>query len=86
MTAITEAVAPGDLIRAFPLKSLQDSVNSVLAQIPPDKHVAVIAYANTGGAKLGVFARMPAGFSFMGTLDKPWSGQLRAEAVLAWTR
>lgn len=86
MTSTLETAAPGDLIRAFPLKSLQDSVEKVLSELPPGKNVAVVAYANTGGAKLGAFARLGHGWSFMGTLDKPWKGQLQAEAVIAWSR
>jgi hypothetical protein len=55
-----------------------------LAQIPSDKHAAVIAYANTDGAKLAAFVRIGDDFSFVGTLDKRYGKPLQAEAALVW--
>jgi hypothetical protein len=76
----------GDLIRAFPISDLRASIDKALATIPPGDNVAVVAYANTEGAKLAAFARIGAGFSFMGVLEKPYGKALQAEAALVWSR
>jgi hypothetical protein len=79
-------VADGDLIRAFPVSSLRESINKALATIPADKNIAVIAYANTNEVKLAAFARIGGDFSFMGVLEKPYGKTLQAEAALVWTK
>jgi hypothetical protein len=77
-------VADGDLVRAFPVSSLRASIDAALAQVPPGKPAAVIAYADMDGAKLAAFVRIGSDLSFVGTLDKRWGKPLKAEAVVAW--
>ncbi len=79
-------MADGDLIRAFPASDLRQSIDKALAAVPQGDNVAVIAYANTEGAKLAAFARIGGGFSFMGVLEKPYGKTLQAEAALVWSR
>lgn len=90
MSTPTIPVEGADLIRQFPVSSLRESIDRALATIPEGKHVAAIAFAEAQGgqmrARLAVMARIGGDWSCMGVLEKPWSGKLRAEAALVWSR
>ena len=78
-----------DEVRRFPASAdLLAQVDAILGAIPPDHRVAVVAAADlaTGEMRLAVMYRLPAGFSFMGYLDKPYKGALTGGAELRWSR
>lgn len=75
----------GQEIRSFPVSALRESIDRAIATIPEGHHAAVIAYADLNGARMAAFAKLGGGWSFMGTLEKPWKGPLKAEAALAWS-
>lgn len=78
---ITETV-----IRKFSDENVQASINKVLNELPQDKNGAVVAFANQEKASLAVMARLGTYWSVVGVLEKPWKGELQAEAAVrfAW--
>lgn len=84
---VTGVVEPevGQEIRAFPITSLRESIDKAIASIPEGHHVAVVAYADLKGARMAAYAKLGGGWSFVGVLEKPWKGELKAEAALAWS-
>jgi hypothetical protein len=72
-------------IRRFSDSAIQERVNKALATLPPDKKLAVVAVANQNEARLAVMARLGTQFSVMGVLEKPYKGELRAEAAVVFT-
>lgn len=75
--------APPD-IRLFDDAAIQRAVEEQVKVLGPDDHVAVVAYADFDKVRLGVIARMGDNWSFVGTLDKPWHGQLDGSAQIVW--
>ena len=73
-----------DFIRPYPVSSLRASIDAALAGVPPGVGSAVIARADMDGARLEVFGRIGDRFSYMGVLDKRYSGPLTAEVALVW--
>jgi hypothetical protein len=71
--------------RAFSQDSLQAAVDKALGEVPSDKTLAVVAYADLSGARLAALVRLGGGWSFVGTLEKPYSGTLNAAAELRWS-
>lgn len=75
-------------MRTFPTSAeLQAQVDAILGAVPPDHHIAVVAVADlgTGEIRLAALYRLPKGFSFMGWLDKPYTGALMGGAELRWS-
>ena len=72
-------------IRRFSDAALQTQIDKVLAQVPADKPVAVIAHADTNGAALSAMVRLGDQWSVLAAAYKPWKGALSAEAELVWT-
>ena len=72
-------------IRRFSDSALQAQIDKVLAQVPADKPVAVVAHADTVGASLSAFVRMGDEWSLMVAAYKAYTGPLSAEAELIWT-
>lgn len=83
LTIVQELGSP---LRRFSDDRIAASVNSVLATIPADKTGAVLAVADKHGARLAVAARLGDSWTMVGVLEKPWQGELRAEAAVrfAW--
>ena len=81
---IPVAALPQPEIRLFDNAAIQRAVDAQLATLGPDDHLAVIAYADFDHARLGVVARIGDQWSFVGTLDKPWHGQLEGSAQIVW--
>lgn len=72
--------------RPYSPDTLREAVERVLGDIPEDKTVAVVAYADmVYGARLAAMVRLRGGWSFIGTLEKPYAGVLTAAAELRWT-
>lgn len=85
-STLTLVQEPGSPLRRFSDARIAASVDSVLATIPADKTGAVVAVADKHGAKLAVAARIGDAWSVVGVLEKPWKGELKAEAAVrfAW--
>lgn len=73
-------------IRRFADQGLQASIDRALADLGPEHHGAVVAYANGDSAKLAAVARVGEHWSVVGVLEKPYKGKLEGEAVVrfAW--
>ena len=80
-----ENMAEITTIRRFSDAALQTQIDKVLAQVPADKPVAVIAHADTNGAALSAMVRLGDQWSVLAAAYKPWKGALSAEAELVWT-
>lgn len=82
----TLAITQDGPLRRFSDAKIGAAVDSVLATIPANKTGAVLAIADTHGAKLAVAARIGDAWSVVGVLEKPWKGELKAEAAVrfAW--
>jgi len=77
--AVPELV-PARELRRFDSAAVNAAIEKALAEVPAGKTGAVIAYADTGQAGLAVAARLGDEWSFVGRLDRAWTGQLEAEA------
>ena len=79
-------MAEGDIIRRFSDSSIQKSIDAALSTLPEGQSGAVIAFADTKGAKLATFAKLGGGWSLVGVLEKPYKGPFVAEAAVrfAW--
>lgn len=73
-------------IRVVTIGSIQESIDKALAALPADAKGAVVAYADRDQAKLAVMGRVGDNWTFVGTLDKPYSGELTVSAEIryAW--
>lgn len=69
-------------VRPWPAPGLLIQALQALDAVPLDKHGAIIGYATEHEAGLAVMARLKKGWSFVGKLDKPWSGKLEANVSL----
>ena len=72
-------------IRRFADSNIQKSIDAALSTLPEGQSGAVIAYADTNGARLATFANLGAGWSLVGVLEKPYKGPLIAEAAVRFT-
>jgi hypothetical protein len=72
-------------IRRFSDSALQTQIDKVLALVPADKSVAVVAHADTQGAALTAMVRLGDQWSILAAAYKPYKGSLSAEAELVWT-
>jgi len=72
-------------IRRFSDSALQAQIDKVLALVPADKAVAVVAHADTQGAALTAMVRLGDQWSILAAAYKPYKGSLSAEAELVWT-
>lgn len=81
MPETTLALSESGPIRRFTDAKIGEAVDKALAAIPADKKGAVLAVANKDGARLVAAARLTAGWSIVGVLEKPWSGELKAEVA-----
>lgn len=80
------AISQDGAIRRFSDAKIGAAVDNVLATIPANKSGAVLAVADKHGARLAVAARIGDQWSVVGVLEKPWTGELKAEAAIrfAW--
>jgi hypothetical protein len=78
-------VAEGAVIRRFTDSAIQSSIDRALSTLPAGQGGAVIAYADTKGARLATFAKLGGGWSLVGVLEKPYRGPLLAEAAVRFT-
>ena len=85
---LPESLPPGwNDVRPLPAKAwVKEAAERVLGDIPPDKHVAVVATADLFGARLAAMARMGNDWTFMGYVGREWGGKLEAGAELRWTK
>ena len=65
----TPGIAPGTMIRSFLDTHLQETIDQALQTVPEGHKGAVVAYADTEGAKLAVMARLGPAWSVVGTLN-----------------
>lgn len=68
--------------RPWPAPGLLADVQRALDAVPVDKSGAILAFADREQAGLAVMARLGKGWSFVGRLEKPWSGELEASVAL----
>ena len=86
MPELVHSVAvPAHELRRFDSEAVNAAIERALLDVPAGKTGAVIAYADTGQAGLAVAARLGDSWSFVGRLDRAWTGQLEAEAQVRWT-
>ena len=73
-------------IRPFPISdaTILKSVNDAIAALPPGGRGALIAYADTDGARVGVVANLGHGWSFVGHVGGEYKGKLVADASLVF--
>lgn len=76
------ATDPADGVRRFHDLNIQAAVESVLATVPADKRVAVVAHATLLGAALTAMVRLSGRWSVLAAAYKPYRGPLAAEAQL----
>lgn len=83
----TKAVQdPADELRPFPVATLMEQANAILAAIPADHRAATIAAVDGDGASLYAAVRLKHGWTFMGKLSREWGGKLEGQAQLVWSR
>ena len=82
---VTKTTADGEQIRKFADANISAAIDRALAQLPADKTVAVVATANLEGATGAVMVRLGDSWSFVGTVNRTWSGELKAEAAVKWS-
>lgn len=75
----------GELIQKFADSGVQSAIDKALANLEPDKHGAVVAYATGEGVSLAVVGRVGPHWSVVGVLDKPWTGKLAGQAMVRFT-
>lgn len=71
-------------VRRFGDAAIQAAIDRTLGEMPPEARVAVVAVADTSGARLAAVARVGEHWSAMGYLDREWSGELKAGAEVRW--
>ena len=73
-------------IRRFSDAGIQSAVDQALASLGHKAKGAVIAYADTEGARLAVVGKLGNQWSVVGVLEKPWAGELDGQAAVrfAW--
>lgn len=76
-------------IRRFSDSALQAQIDRILATVPADKPVAVVAHADMKdgqvSASLTAMVRVRDEWSILIAAYKPYQGKLGAEAELVWT-
>lgn len=77
----------GSRLASFADSKIADSITRTLATLEADKHVAVVAYADTKGeGRLAAFARIDDDWSLMGVLShapgETWGG----EVAVRWSK
>jgi hypothetical protein len=76
-------------IRRFSDNALQAQIDRVLAQVPANKPIAVVAHADRRdgetSASLTAMIRLGDEWSILAAAYKPYKGKLGAEAELVWT-
>ena len=88
-------LTPSDnAIRKFADAKIQESMNSVLKDLPAGKSGALILYADQGGVRGAIYGRKPAKFfgllpagewSYVATAGRSWSGKLEGSAALGYS-
>lgn len=77
-----------DEIRKHPNPFSQYSIDEAISKIPEDKKGAVVLYSDIDGTSMrfGVVAKVNDNWSFVGNLEKEWSGPWSAhgEAIWSW--
>lgn len=76
----------GEEIRGFPDKGIQESIERVLATIPPGKTYAAVAHATKDGVGLSFAARIGNDWTIAVPVYKPYKGEWRGEAIVRWSR
>lgn len=73
-------------IRRFADTGIQAAIDKAVAGLRPDQTGAVVAVATASEIRLAVVGRIGTHWSALGVLEKPFKGELKAEAALrfAW--
>ena len=71
-----------DEIRPFNISKIMKEVEEAISSLPEGAKGAVLGYADGEQAGLAVMARLSKGWSFVGRIDKPYSGKLEAHASI----
>ncbi len=74
------------LVRKFSDANLQAAVDHALAELPPDRQIALVAHVDLNGASLTAVGKLGDHWSLSGSVSKPWNGPLSAEAevIASW--
>lgn len=72
-------------VRKFSDAAIQSAIDGALSGLPPDKTVAVVAYADGSGASLAVVGRIGDLWSVTAAVAKPFGGRLTAAAEIRFT-
>ena len=78
MTEEIPAYTPFDptQVRRFSNAQIEAAVSDMVAHIPTDHTVALMAVADNQSARVAVLIRPNEHWSFAGYLERPWSGEL----------
>lgn len=77
----------GDEIRCFADSMVQADMDRVLAALPPDHHIAVVANVNLKNANGAIMFRKPGSdWSFVAAVHRDWGGDIGAGATVRWSR
>jgi hypothetical protein len=74
------------LVRQFSDAKLQAAIDHALSVLPPDRTLAIVAHVDLQGASLTAVGKVGDHWSLSGSVSKPWSGPLtaQAEVIASW--
>lgn len=82
-----DVVTAPPTVRAVPDPTMQAAIDGALARLEPEEKGAVVGYADLNAAQLVVMARLEAGWSFVGIVQREWATKdvkAGAEVRFSW--
>lgn len=84
---LTSLDTHGDEIRRVADSSIQADMDRVLATLPADHFIAVVANLNLKDANAAIMFRKPgSAWSFVAAVHRDWTGEVGANATVRWSR